>query len=168
MTSGQNWSQLALPDEMSETVVRPSSNSFFCGQCKGRDGISSWFANMKIKVTKCEIRCAALLRNSFIFQDNSPSSELEKIRSDSGCCSDIDSATFAKYMDYSDPLKGFRSRFQYPKKSELPLGDALDFPVPTSSYVKFLQSCRATLEMKSAFTCAATRWASSRRRPTRT
>ena len=70
-----------------------------------------------------EIRRAALLRNSFTFQDNSPSSELEKIRSDSGCSSDIDSSAFAKYMDYSDPLKGFRARFQYPKKSELPLGD---------------------------------------------
>ena len=88
---------------------------------------------MKIKVRKCEIQCAALLRRSFTLQDNSPSSELEKIRSDSGCSSDIDSAAFAKYMDYSDPLKGFRARFQYPKKSELPIGDALDFPFPTSS-----------------------------------
>lgn len=53
-------------------------------------------------------------------KDNCPAAELEKIRLDSGCCTDVDSDAFAKYMDISDPLKGFRAKFQYPKKRELP------------------------------------------------
>ena len=55
-------------------------------------------------------------------QENCPAAELEKIRTDSGCCTDVDSDAFAKYMDTSDPLKGFRDKFQYPKKRELPIG----------------------------------------------
>ena len=35
----------------------------------------------------------------------------------------MDSEAFAKYMDINDPLKGFRAKFQYPKKKELPIGE---------------------------------------------
>ena len=59
----------------------------------------------------------------YLLKDNCPATELEKIRSESGCCKDVDSDAFAKYMDISDPLKGFRAKFQYPKKRELPIGE---------------------------------------------
>ena len=63
-------------------------------------------------------------------QENCPAAELEKIRSESGCCPDVDSEAFAKYMDISDPLKGFRAKFQYPKKRELPIGEAVVKRIP--------------------------------------
>ena len=63
-------------------------------------------------------------------QENCPTAELEKIRSESGCCPDVDSEAFAKYMDIADPLKEFRAKFQYPKKRELPIGEAVVNRIP--------------------------------------
>ena len=60
---------------------------------------------------------------AFLFQESLPATELERIRSESGCCPDVDSEAFAKYMDINDPLREFRAKFQYPKKKELPIGE---------------------------------------------
>ena len=60
---------------------------------------------------------------AFLFQESFPATELERIRSESGCCPDVDSEAFAKYMDINDPLREFRAKFQYPKKKELPIGE---------------------------------------------
>ena len=75
------------------------------------------------KLLSGSLECSQILKHLFLFQESLPAIELERIRSESGCCPDVDSEAFAKYMDVNDPLRGFRAKFQYPKKKELPIGE---------------------------------------------